>query len=366
MDGEAIFSLMLIPIQVIFGAGFGILSARAPAVKTSVWLIVAAIFSTYGLISLFIVENLLNAAAQFAGGKDEFSVVLIMDRKLTRADIYRYLQTLGTYLFLGLIIGAIYSSFGFRGFGSWVNWLLLVLLNLYKFGFNSKVWLTLGIMALSILAASFIGITTAPIAFISLFTANSYLVDRAAEVQHIQSKHWDWNTLNISSIVTGAIGGVTPGVNADIWHTDNPESSPLAGKISGIVAEGVSLSILLCQRDTTKTTLTTFLTQFKNPDIPINPTIIGIILLVLVCVICSKQFEWLVAFAIEQIYPPKWFGHALAISSTAYFIGIPEQPLLSLGLSTGLTISFKYFSNLIGDYPNGFTKVLATSPIIFL
>lgn len=320
-------------MEILLGLFCALVVTKAPALKTCGWLL-SIIGGTSAMLVYFVTLGLLETVTQ-----------------VEKHEIKNFILCKAAYLFFGLLTGGVFTYLGWKGFGTAGTILILVGLVIYNYGPSPSLFGGMVFMSASVIALSFVGVSNGPIVMIGLISSG---------LSAVKAPLSPWtcslNNFNSWSFLVGALSGVIPGLNADMLHKNT-----YSGYLSTIMSEGVSLGILISQRSTSKTTLTTFLVQYGGTIEPITAVLLCLASCVLVLSVPGLlDYAQTPTFELDSVS-----SRILTILTTAYFLNIPGAPLISFILAGFLFEIFQMAKPLLKKMPQGYSKTLAMSPIIF-
>ncbi len=306
------------------GVGLGIASVWLPSMQ-----LVGYLLSSYlgpaGLLGCFAAHLTFGTVRELftpeLSGNLELLSVWSQDGNLNLWQVFTLAKNRIGCLLAGIAIAALANLLGFGRIPSELSWVCIVVLMVFLIGDSWRSWLTLlGIGAL-IQFLSGLGFTNAVIGVVSALG----LVQ--AEANPIQEANY--KALSVSTgraTFAGILSGFIPGLNSQSLLLANPGRSPLYQEtiLASSIAEGISLGLFLWQRPTSKSTLTTFLSQFTRGEQVNGSLLAGLLLLALgFCIALTPVWFWL-AKSINQEFE-QWFTHRLArlvpLATSFYFFG---------------------------------------------
>jgi MFS family permease len=343
------------------GIALGLFIYKIPNLRMLGWLI-ACTLGYQGILAFFTTSTIVGALSKLRGNPDEHGIILEVNEgnQLSNQELFHYLKVIAGYLLVGLLVGTVIASFGYRGFGPAITAPILAALLVYKYGWNQKIFALTGVVALGVYLLSLAGIASGPVVFISLLSG---LGASEPNLQVISTKgleHWkiDEDSYDPYVGMFGIMAGMVPGLNGDSLL-----NHPMKGWLATIMSEGISLAVLLSQRSTSKTTLTTYLSQF-SPSADLTIAVIVIVISLLICINIPQRTLLNLSKPFYYRNPPLLIK-GITVVTVAGFINIAGQPLLSLILATALYGLAVITKETIGPIPPDASKSLVMAPIIF-
>lgn len=373
-------------LGLVFGLTLAFVSSCAPSVKTVAWIFIAAnpfhlswlSAPDSAIVSFFICSQIIGGAAQIQGKADELGrQVNITACYLSKSEVLRFVIVKLCYLVLGLFMGSFIALCSWKGLGGAGTYVFLIAILMYRYkACSPALWILLVGVAACIYGFSLIGVTNGPLVLISTLNGVAYLnkhsranripglLERNESIYAAQLEESSASKLMHPQITLAApLAGIVPGLNADIFLPNNFVGSWLAGA----TGEGISLAVLILQRTTSKTTVTTYLAQYGQ-GISGLTAILAIVLAIILSMslLCAPLILEILKLKLDS---PRILVQLLTIATSAYFISIPNQPFLSffaaLALFFGIML-LKNFAGLFSNLPQNWERTLAMAPIIFL
>jgi hypothetical protein len=259
-------------------------------------------------------------------------------------------------LVIGAAAGLGLCALGFRGFGGATTWALVVLIYLGLYGVDLYMFGLMAGVILMVQGLGLVGITNGPVICITLVSALAVQNPTCPEVQSTWTNQDDG--FSLPAIGAGVLAGILPGLNAEVLC---PADKPELGWLASVVAECVSLTVLLVQRNTSKTVLTTYLSSLNADRLDLTTLIIVITSTVLVLYSCPGLVKRVL---IQQHLSSKAQG-VLTIGALAGWINIPAAPLISLLMAAGLYYGSQYCIQRGPDLlPSTAARSIAMAPLL--
>lgn len=348
------------------GFGLGLCASRYPALRLVGW-VLNSYLGAPALVCYWVTSTTINTLQRaLIGGLDEYGVRSIntnddsgsstqyhlVESRLVQMWFWLVCIAMG----LGTAIGLGLCALGFRGFGGTFTWALVLFIYLALYGLDPVIGSLMGLSIGCTQVANALGIPNGPVIMVVLVQALSMSSSSAPAIQSTWTPEYDW--FSLPAIAAGALAGILPGLNAEAL---TPPNKPELAWLAGLTAECVSLTVLLVQRNTSKTVLTTYLAQL-NPD----QLDLQIIVLVFVAtLLVLSTWPQLIYGCLVQIQLPKLGQELVTVSALAGWINIPAQPFGSLLIAAGLYYGVLVVQQLSRiELPSSGARSISMAPLL--
>ena len=313
-------------VAVFVGLLLGVITVWIPSMQLAGYL-AASHFGAPALISCFAAQLTIGTIRDMLTpqltGNTELLSVWSSGFQLSFAQVFAFAKGRIFCLVAGLLTGGLLAVVGFDGAPPALSWLLVLFVTYCSIGGSLSGWLVLLGIGLFIQVLGGLGVTNAVIAVmttLSLVQANLEPTEQKLRLEALPV-----TSARVSFL--GVLAGLVPGLSAQSLLTGFSNKSPVYTEtmLAGAVAEGVTLGVFFWQRPTSKSTLTTFLSQFTSGEQLNGWWLAGILMLsIWACFMLTPVWVWLWnQVATEKYGRVEWaLVQLVPVVTSFYFFGL--------------------------------------------
>lgn len=369
-------STLLIPFQVVLGVVLAIAFTLVPSISLA-GMLIANWFGEITLISYFAANLVFSTYREIALPITTADPVILSTysyEKLPVLDVKAF-QALARQKFILLIIGItismFFSNIGFNGFNSTIIWLILLFYGVATLKTVNNViagflciLATVGVVK----GLDLMGVSTPVVAVI---TSVGFAFKNLPKEEEKHDANWLFTLIRIDSISFGVITGLIPGLNTStVMGIASKTNLYINSRIANATAEGISIGILLFQRGTSKTTVTTYLSSLIQGK-QIDSTLLLAIILIVGTYCCFSDRAWnlIHSYISKEVNGPSWLDRLInktvPVIMVLYFTVIPSNPILSIIAAGGLYVfSWLMIDAIRAGIPLDIQKLVVSAPLL--